>query len=419
MSLTMNEVPIWNRRRARQPGPWRVLLADQRKSLFHLVRDGRIEVQLSFDPERPPHLIVVPCPKLSSAFDESVRDLPPEAFAGAAVALEATGKGTEPSVEFMHCVQDFLAARGVPEERCAFVANNRRAVLPGSAIRILHYDYWLRRMFKDHLKRGIAEFELRQAHFRARGRHRPRRFLSFNMTPRPAKLLFLLSLLRDGLWDDGHISFGGFAHVDRPMGETSGQIAARLLQTPGFEGLASDLVRFLPALDAKGKVLFGKIPHTAEGVIRKATDAVRVEEFDLTWFSATTETEMSGTKDYVTEKPFKALLNFHPQVIFGNPGALERLQSFGFQSFSPWIDESYDQEADPRRRFELVYAEVRRLCAADEAEMPRLEQGLSEVLVANARWGLVELPQQYRRVWDPELVGKLLALSPAASELPI
>ncbi|HEY5409354.1 MAG TPA: hypothetical protein VIJ94_01385 [Caulobacteraceae bacterium] len=395
------------------------MLADQRKSLFHLVKDSRIEIQLSFDPERPPHLIVIPCPKLSKSFDESVRDLPPEAFAGAAVALEATGKGTEPSVEFMHCVQDFLAERGIPEERCAFVANNRRAILPGSSIRILHYDYWLRRMFKDFHKRGLAEFEFREANFRARGRHRPRRFLSFNMTARPWKLLFLLSLLRDGLWDAGYISFGGFAHVDRPMGETLDQVAAELLQTRGFEDLASDVLRFLPSLDAKGKVLFGQIPHTRQGVIRKATDGVRVEEFDLTWFSATTETEMSATKDYVTEKPFKAMLNFHPQVILGNPGALVRLRSFGFQSFSPWIDESYDQETNPRRRFELVYAEVRRLCAADEAEMARLEHELSEILVANARWGLVDMPRKYREVWDPEIVANLLALSPAASELPI
>jgi hypothetical protein len=239
------------------------------------------------------------------------------------------------------------------------------------------------------------------------------------MTARRWKLIFLLSLLRDGLWDAGYVSFGGFDHVERPMGETLEEVSADLLQTPRFGDLASDLTPFLPALKAKGKVLFGPIPHTSDGVIRKATDGDRVEEFDLSWFSATTETEMSGSKDYVTEKPFKPLLNFHPQVILGNPGSLNRLRSFGFQSFSPWIDESYDQEADPRRRFELAYAEIRRLCATDEAEMARIEGGLAEILVANARWGLVELPDKYRKVWDPEIVTNLLALSPAAAELPI
>ena len=400
-------------------GPWRVLLANERKSLFHVLRDDRIEVQLAYDPERPPHLIVIPCPKLSLSFDEAIRDLPREAFSRAVVVIDATGKGSEPTAGFKDYLHQVLAQRGIPQDRCAFVANNRRAALPGSNIRILHYDYWLRRMFGDFHKKGVAKFEQRQACYLARERHRPRRFISFNMTARRWKLIFLLSLLRDGLWDAGFVSFGGFDHVERPMGETLDEVASDLLLTEGFEDVAAEVAPFVPALNAKGRVLFGPIPVTADGVIRKATGDVRLEEFDLSWFTATTETEMSATKDYVTEKPFKALLNFHPQIFLGNPGALARLRAFGFESFSPWIDETYDLEDDPRRRFDLAYAEIRRLCAVDEAEMARMDDGLSEVLAANARWGLVDLPHKYRTVWDPELVTDLLRLSPEAADLPI
>ena len=401
------------------PGPWRVLLTDHHKTLFHLVRDPRVEIQRAYDPERRPHLIVIAAPKLSATFDAPIRGLPPEAFAGAGLVIDATGKGAEPTPGFTGRLQEVLAERGLTEARCALVANNRNAALPGSNVRIFHYDYWMRRMFNEYRKKGIAKFELRLAHFRAREACRPRRFLSFNMTARRWKLMFLLSLLRDGLWDAGYISFGGFAHVDRPMGETLEEVAAGLLKTDGFEDLAVELRRFLPALQAKGRVLFGEIPRTQEGVMRKATDGNRIEEFDLSWFSATTETEMSGTKDYVTEKPFKALLNFQPQVILGNAGELRRLKAFGFRSFRPWIDESYDREPDPRRRFDMAYAEIRRLCALSEAEMAWMEQALADVLVANARKGLVDLPRRYREEWDPEIVTSLLALSPGATELPI
>ncbi len=128
---------------------------------------------------------------------------------------------------------------------------------------------------------------------------------------------------------------------------------------------------------------------------------------------------MTATVDCVTEKSFKAPLNFHPQVIMGNPGAMARLRAFGFQSFSPFIDETYDQETDPRRRFELAYAEIRRLCALDEADLARMERELSPVLIANARWGVIGLREQYRRTIDPELVSSLLALCPreAASSI--
>lgn len=408
-----------SRPQAGAPGPWRVLLAEPRKSLFHLITDDRIEIQTAFEPERPPHLVVIACPRFSDAFRGAVQDMPPEAFSNAAVAIEAAGKGTPPGADFMWRVHRFLEKRGIPQERCAFISNNRRASLHGSKVRLIHYDYWLRRTFRESHAWGLEEFELRHGYFRARGPQRPRRFLSFNMTARVLKVIFLLRLMRDGLWDSGYVSFGGLRRVGRVNGASLDDIRDLLLSTPGFEDLAAELVHLLPALDAKGRILFGEIPASPKGGDRKATDAVRLQEFDLTWVSATTDTEMSEDKDYVTEKPFKALLNFHPQVIFGNAGAVERLRAFGFQSFSPWIDETYDLEPDPRRRFDLAYAELQRLCAKDETEMARMEAELTEILVANARWGLVGMAEQYRRVWDPELVSSLLALSPAAKELPI
>src|SRR3569833_1324075 len=123
MSLSVDEAPA-SPPTSRGPGPWRVLLADHRKNLFQVIKDDRLEIQRSYDPARPPHLIVCPCPKLSGTFDNPIKDLPSEAFAGAAVALDATGKGNEPPPLFSETVQEVLAARGVPEERCALVTNN-------------------------------------------------------------------------------------------------------------------------------------------------------------------------------------------------------------------------------------------------------------------------------------------------------
>ena len=405
-------------RRDSAPGPWRILLTDPRKSLFHLINDPRVEILAAYDAQRPPHLIVVRCANFSEGL-RAARALPQEAFLNAAVALDATGKGTQPEAGFMLRLGAFLETRGVAQERCAFLSNNRRLNLYGSKVRLLYYDYWLRRMYRSPHEWGDEEFQARHALFQARGQQRPRRFLSFNMTARTLKVLFLLRLMRDGLWNAGYVSFGGLHRIGRLVDPTPDQVRRSLLAAPGFEDMAAELVQLLPALDAKGRVLFGAIPHSPRGRVRKATAATHLAEFDLSWFSATTETEMSPDKDYVTEKPFKPLLNFHPQVIFGNCGALRRLRAFGFQSFSPWIDESYDDEPDPRRRFDMAYAQVQRLCAMDEAEMSRFDAGLREIVVANARWGLVGMPEQYRRVWDPELVSALLALSPAAKDLPV
>jgi hypothetical protein len=258
-------------------------------------------------------------------------------------------------------------------------------------------------------------FEAGLERFRARAQRRPRRFLSLNFTVRREKLLFLLSLMRDGLWDQGFISFAGFRHMAQVRGRSMQEIRADLLETPGFQDMAAELEPLLPALDAKGQILFGHVAPRRDGSggLRKPLASMTFEEFDKSWFSATVETDMEVKLDRITEKSFKALLNFHPHVVLGNPGALSRARAFGFQSFAGEIDESYDQEPDPRRRFEMAYAEIVRLARLDEAELERREQRLAEVLTANARWGLIGFPEEYRRRWDPEIISSLLTLIPA------
>jgi hypothetical protein len=113
----------------------------------------------------------------------------------------------------------------------------------------------------------------------------------------------------------------------------------------------------------------------------------------------------------ITEKPLKPLVNLHPFVALGNPGSLAQLRSFGFQTFGSVIDESYDDEPIPRRRFDRAYAQVRRLCSLDEADLRAAELRLSDVLVGNARHGLVEMPKIYRDTLNRALIDKIKAVA--------
>jgi hypothetical protein len=104
----------------------------------------------------------------------------------------------------------------------------------------------------------------------------------------------------------------------------------------------------------------------------------------------------------------KPLVNFHPLVVLGNPEALKMIRSYGFVTFDEIVNEGYDDEWDPRRRFERVYAEVTRLCAMAEGDLRRLEQQITEKLIFNARWGLTRFPSVYREQRDNALVNDLL-----------
>jgi len=84
------------------------------------------------------------------------------------------------------------------------------------------------------------------------------------------------------------------------------------------------------------------------------------------------------------------------------------VRELGFETFGELIDESYDEEPDPRRRFELAYAEVRRLCALDETDLARRICGVADKLEHNARHALVEMPGALRRRRDAELLDEIL-----------
>ena len=64
---------------------------------------------------------------------------------------------------------------------------------------------------------------------------------------------------------------------------------------------------------------------------------------------------------FLSEKTFKALSNFKPFIILGQPGSLQALQDLGFKTFAPYINEKYDQMRDPSKRMSMVQEEILRL----------------------------------------------------------
>ena len=186
-------------------------------------------------------------------------------------------------------------------------------------------------------------------------------------------------------------------------------------------GLAEESKDFLPQLIAKGEVLFGEPPRLKN----QRTDPSFLasdSELDIyrrSWFSLVPETEMREWPSRITEKPMKALSAFHPLILFGNPGALELLREFGFKTFGAWIDETYDDIADPETRFRHCYAEFCRfrIRAADTILNDR---ELRDTLAFNAEHALIRMPELYRDGHDWRLCEQLLDVlgTSAGSQMP-
>jgi hypothetical protein len=278
-------------------------------------------------------------------------------------------------------------------------------------VAVLNHDYWIWYAFSHYAQDGEAVFQQRLEAFRFRSTRRERRFVSLNRTARDAKILFLLSLLRDGLWDQGFVSFGGFKHPDERKGERPRPTAEQLTHSlPGFDDKIAELVPLLESLDARGRLLLGMKQHRWKRLeLWNCGMAADLAEYDKSWFSMVTETEMRPKPSRITEKSVKPLANFHPMLVLGNPGSLAMIRSYGFATFEDVFDESYDEELDPRRRFDLVYREMTRLCRMDEDALLALERRVADKLIYNARWGLTTFPGVYRAQRDVALVNDILA----------
>lgn len=117
-----------------------------------------------------------------------------------------------------------------------------------------------------------------------------------------------------------------------------------------------------------------------EGYMSAATD------FDFQrrgFWHVVAETVFYYKKLHLTEKIFKPIIARRPFLLVAAPGNLAYLRSYGFKTFSKWVDESYDDEQDDDKRIQMVVAQLKKLCALNKDELYEMQQEMDEILDYN------------------------------------
>jgi len=96
-----------------------------------------------------------------------------------------------------------------------------------------------------------------------------------------------------------------------------------------------------------------------------------------------TETVYLGQRQHLTEKTFKAIALEMPFVLVAPQHSLEYLRSYGFRTFAPYIDESYDEIADPIARIERVTQILLEIQARSAAAKISLHKSLLPIVEYN------------------------------------
>lgn len=85
----------------------------------------------------------------------------------------------------------------------------------------------------------------------------------------------------------------------------------------------------------------------------------------------------------LTEKTFRPICNLQPFIQIGDAHSLSLLKSYGFKTFSPYIDESYDAEVDPIKRMIMIEKELNRINNMSMDEIHEWYHSMMEILIYN------------------------------------
>ena len=86
------------------------------------------------------------------------------------------------------------------------------------------------------------------------------------------------------------------------------------------------------------------------------------DTYTNTWYSLVMETLFEKDVNFVTEKTYQPIINYHPFLIASTPYALENLRNNGYETFPEIFDESYDEETNTAKRFHMLIKEVQKSC---------------------------------------------------------
>lgn len=209
----------------------------------------------------------------------------------------------------------------------------------------------------------------------------PKKYLNFNRRWRLHRPTMVALLYCHDLLDKGYVSLG-----DSDMSETWDRYWWYIMQEAQVH---PKVYQMLKEKEKEICALPRLYVDTEDLVTNRAwLDNDTDHWYNETYFSLVSETmywqdrKHDGGR-YLTEKVFKAITCEHPFVLITCPKSLPLLHQLGYKTFSPFIDESYDDEMDDYERMLKICKEVKRLCDLPQSQLNKYLTYCKEIVTHN------------------------------------
>lgn len=91
-------------------------------------------------------------------------------------------------------------------------------------------------------------------------------------------------------------------------------------------------------------------------------------DYSQTMIEVVLETLFDDSRQHLTEKTLRPIACGQPFLLASTPGALQYLKTYGFETFDPVIDESYDTIADPVDRLRAIVEQMQKIISHDRPQ---------------------------------------------------
>ena len=207
-----------------------------------------------------------------------------------------------------------------------------------------------------------------------------KKYITFNRITsnlRVYRSLFISELIKRDILDQGYVSYSdvcpenGSGYEQNLLGAVDEKLITEAVAVEAVNNISQ--VSLPLRIDFKDEKL---IPNSS--FILSA-----VTETQASFVYVVTETCYWERKCHLTEKIFKPIVSRMPFILVGPAHNLKYLRSYGFQTFSTWIDEGYDDIEDPIERMAAIGQVLEDICKLSLTDLESMLQRMSDVLEYN------------------------------------
>jgi hypothetical protein len=297
----------------------------------------------------------------------------------------------EPLLELFHKILDNLS---LPPENIIYLDGNNmlEEIELSTKINYFHYEYCAIDQWRFTSMRPEALYHgnrisnsNKKKWLDGKDKIREKYFLSFNRLPKLHRISLVLLLEKYNLLDLGYVSFGNVSSegCKTDYVEDWKQTINQALKTLGV-GFYFD-----KELKTYQKQLEKKLPLVIDkenlNNLKHSYEPFDISYYLNSYFQIVTENQFTDCRDQLqfSEKVWKPITNFQPFILLGDRYQLKKLREWGFKTFHPFIDESYDDFKGMTDRFTNVEKQIVRLGMKSKKEIHKWYWSMEEILVYN------------------------------------